>query len=201
MASPNVAGAAALYRSLHPSATPADVDTYLKNFGTKAPASGDPLVPCDGNGKGYFTPTQDVDTTREPLLYMAAESSCPPGVLTGHWKNDDGGRYYIKQCGKTVWWAGLSSDGDGTTFTNVYKGKITIRPFLSESSNQTSAEVMNQTAAVKPILRGIVGDWCDVPRGTIMNCGLLTLKIVDDNTLRKISSTGGFSGSLWTRNP
>ena len=54
MAAPNVAGAAALFKSLNPTATPAQVEAFLKNTGTKAPASGNPLVPCDGNGKGYF---------------------------------------------------------------------------------------------------------------------------------------------------
>jgi subtilisin family serine protease len=202
MASPNVAGAAALYKSLHPTASPIDVETYLKNVGTKAPASGDPLVPCDGRGKGYFTFTQDLDAAREPLLYMAQAQVCPPGPLTGQWKNDDGGRYYIRQCEKTVWWAGLSNDGDGTLFTNVFKGTITslVRPpLLSNSTPVTPPPVIHPPLPIP--VRNIVGQWCDVPRGTIMNCGLLTLKIISDNTLRKVSFTGGFGGSIWTRIP
>ena len=70
MASPNVAGAAALYISMNPSATPDQVDAALKSMGTKAPQSGNGLVPCDGNGKGYFTFNNDDDQFREPLLYM-----------------------------------------------------------------------------------------------------------------------------------
>ena len=66
----NVAGAAALYISMNPSATPDQVDTALKSMGTKAPQSGNGLVPCDGNGKGYFTFNKDDDQFREPLLYM-----------------------------------------------------------------------------------------------------------------------------------
>jgi subtilisin len=74
MASANVAGAAALYKSLNPSATPSQVDNFLKTTGTKSPTSGDPLKPCDGNGKGYFNPANDDDSIREPLLYMANNS-------------------------------------------------------------------------------------------------------------------------------
>jgi subtilisin len=70
MASPNVAGAAALYISMHPSATPDQVDTALKKMGTKVPHSGNGLVPCDQKGKGYFTFNDDDDQFREPLLYM-----------------------------------------------------------------------------------------------------------------------------------
>ena len=70
MASPNVAGAAALYISLNPSATPAQVDAALKSMATKVPQSGNGLVPCDQKGKGYFTSNADDDQFREPLLYM-----------------------------------------------------------------------------------------------------------------------------------
>mgnify|MGYP003575317359 CR=1 FL=1 len=70
MASPNVAGAAALYISMNPSATPDQVDVALKSMGTKAPPSGNGLVPCDEKGKGYFTYNEDDDQFREPLLYM-----------------------------------------------------------------------------------------------------------------------------------
>ena len=70
MASPNVAGAAALYISMNPSATPDQVDVALKSMGTKVPHSGNGLVPCDQKGKGYFTYNEDDDQFREPLLYM-----------------------------------------------------------------------------------------------------------------------------------
>src|SRR5215204_1941147 len=54
MAAPHVAGAAAMYKSLHPTANPFQVDAFLKSIGTKAPATDNPLVPCDGAGRGYF---------------------------------------------------------------------------------------------------------------------------------------------------
>jgi subtilisin family serine protease len=78
-AAPIVAGAAALYKSLHPTASPFQVDAFLKSVATKAPATGNPLVPCDGAGRGYFNekyPGADgmkvfTDEVKEPLLNMA----------------------------------------------------------------------------------------------------------------------------------
>ena len=62
MAAPHVAGAAALYISLHPEASPKDVKNYLVNSGTKLSDL------CDGNGHGYFV--GDRDSSHEPLLYI-----------------------------------------------------------------------------------------------------------------------------------
>jgi subtilisin len=62
MAAPHVAGAAALYISSHPEASPKDVKNYLVNAGTN------PSDLCDNNGHGYFT--GDRDGSHEPLLYI-----------------------------------------------------------------------------------------------------------------------------------
>jgi subtilisin len=79
MAAPHVAGAAALYKSLHPTANPYQVDVFLKNTGTKGQATGNPLLPCNGAGQGYFNdgyPLQGsralvrTDNIKEPLLHM-----------------------------------------------------------------------------------------------------------------------------------
>ena len=62
MASPHVAGAVALYKASHPSATPNEVINAIKNMGTKSSTI------CDNNGKGYFK--NDKDTYPEPFLYV-----------------------------------------------------------------------------------------------------------------------------------
>src|SRR5215207_8044797 len=62
MAAPHVAGAAALYISLHPEASPDAVKSYLITSGT------DSKDLCDGNGHGYFN--GDKDNFHEPLLYI-----------------------------------------------------------------------------------------------------------------------------------
>ena len=62
MAAPHVAGAAALYISLHPEASPNDVKSYLLTSGTNLSDL------CNGNSHGYFT--GDKDNFHEPLLYI-----------------------------------------------------------------------------------------------------------------------------------
>jgi hypothetical protein len=44
--------------------------------------------------------------------------------LTGIWKANDGGTYYIRNIDNDVWWLGISSNDDGKTFSNVLKGQI-----------------------------------------------------------------------------
>ena len=62
MAAPHVAGAAALYISSHPEASPQDVKNYLITSGTHFSDL------CNGNGHGYFA--GDKDSFHEPLLYI-----------------------------------------------------------------------------------------------------------------------------------
>ena len=59
---PHVTGAAALYKSEHPGASPSEVRNALINSGST------PSRVCDGKGHGYFT--GDPDSIREPLLYV-----------------------------------------------------------------------------------------------------------------------------------
>jgi subtilisin len=63
MASPFVAGAAALYKASHNSASPFEVRNALLNAGSVVSTR------CDGDGHGYFA--GDPDGIHEPLLYVA----------------------------------------------------------------------------------------------------------------------------------
>ena len=77
MAAPYVAGAAALIKSLHRAADPFQIERFLKDQGTKAPAGANLRV-CNAAGRGYFEdkyvtagiPGIGTDTVKEPLLYM-----------------------------------------------------------------------------------------------------------------------------------
>ncbi|MFB5601215.1 MAG: S8 family serine peptidase, partial [Nitrososphaeraceae archaeon] len=62
MATPYVAGSVALYKELHPEATPEQVKNIIRNLGTTSSTL------CDGKGRGYFT--ADKDTFQEPMLYI-----------------------------------------------------------------------------------------------------------------------------------
>ncbi|MGB5100506.1 MAG: hypothetical protein WBN94_07920 [Methanothrix sp.] len=92
--------------------------------------------------------------------------------LTGVWNCDDGGIYYVRQLGTTVWWYG-ELDPNTPNWSNVMRGAI--------SGNMINA------------------DWSDVPKGSVMQNGNLVLQIASNNKLVAISKTGGFSGSVWTR--
>jgi hypothetical protein len=62
MASPHVAGGAALFMASNPLSTPTDVRNSLLSNGSSE------LSICDGNGYGYFN--GDKDAFPEPLLYV-----------------------------------------------------------------------------------------------------------------------------------
>lgn len=62
MAAPHVTGAAALYLSKHPGASPSEVANALMNLGAG------PGTICDGKGDGYFT--GDRDAYPESMLYV-----------------------------------------------------------------------------------------------------------------------------------
>lgn len=63
---PHVTGAAALYKSENPGATPSAIRNALRNLGSI------PATICDANGHGYFT--GDSDNNSEPLLYVSSNS-------------------------------------------------------------------------------------------------------------------------------
>ncbi|MGB9902537.1 FecR domain-containing protein [Methanothrix sp.] len=99
--------------------------------------------------------------------------SSPEGWdLTGVWTCDDGGKYYIRQIGSTIWWYGESDPGS-PIWSNVMHGTI--------NGDTIDAE------------------WADLPKGRVMGYGILTLHIDSSNRITASSKTGGFGGSVWTR--
>ena len=65
-------------------------------------------------------------------------SSLTTQSLSGRWRCNDGGTYYLNQVGNTLWWYGESAE-DGAFWTNVLHETI--------QGNR------------------IVGEWSDVPSG------------------------------------
>ena len=109
------------------------------------------------------------------------ECSGQPALnLTGIWSANDGGVYYLRQIGNQLWWAGLSLESpqgvadlqQGISFSNVLQGQL---------SGTTAT-----------------GDWADVPRGSILNSGILGLQ-VSPNHIQRLSATGGFGATAWDR--
>ena len=103
-------------------------------------------------------------------------ASPPPGwaaiSLTGVWNCDDGGKYYLRQMDNTLWWYG-ELDPLSPSWSNVARGTV---------SGDT-----------------IQMDWADVPKGSIMQSGILKLELLSSNEIQAEQKTGGFAGSRWTR--
>jgi hypothetical protein len=110
-------------------------------------------------------------------LGLAISEAQAQPTLTGVWRANDGGTYYLRQVGNILWWSGMSAD-DGRTFNNIFRGTVT-------SATNT-----------------INGSWMDVPRGTIMGQGELSLRIVNPSAIQKVSQTGsGFGATTWQKIP
>jgi hypothetical protein len=93
--------------------------------------------------------------------------------LSGEWTCDDGGRYYLRQVGNTLYWYGEHSVTN-PAWSNVYHARV-------------------QGDQVR-------GYWADVPKGRTNSQGELRLQIREwDNVLVVTHETGGFGGSRWVR--
>lgn len=135
----------------------------------------------DSSGRSNYLASYTLQKTAAPGS-AAPGGSTPGGVipgsapamidLTGVWNCDDGGKYYVRQLGATVWWYG-ELDPNTPSWSNVMRGTI--------SGNTINA------------------DWSDVPKGSIMQYGNLVLQIASNNKFVALSKTGGFAGSVWTR--
>jgi len=92
--------------------------------------------------------------------------------LTGTWSCNDGGKYYVRQIGKEVFWFGEKSVTN-PVWSNVATGTI--------DGNYI-------------ILR-----WADVTKGTDRGEGILELTLINANRLQATAKTSNFGGSIWTR--
>jgi len=93
-------------------------------------------------------------------------------VLTGVWSCDDGGTYYIRQLGDTIWWLGEPSTNPDL-WSNVARGTI--------SGNTITLE------------------YSDIPKGCAEGYGTLVLEAVSNNVLNAKEKPASYGGSTWTR--
>ncbi len=113
--------------------------------------------------------------TLKALLFIALFStpSLAFADLTGRWSCNDGGTYYVRQLGKEVFWFGEHRPAN-TAWSNIAHGYID---------------------GGRIILR-----WADVPKGSIMQEGILILETGPfERQMHSTFKTGGFGGSVWTR--
>jgi len=144
------------------------VEVNQTDPGTGAPRRW--ICPC-----GEWLATNQADHKTARVLF-------PSNALTGFWRADDGGYYYLRKQLNELWWAGLSPDGlqNGLTFCNVFRGRITGQ--------------------------AVEGRWADVPRGITNRFGTLSLNIEMDNNgdpsrLIVTTSAGGFPATTWKHVP
>ena len=109
------------------------------------------------------------------VLIIAIPLVASAGSLTGTWTGDDGGKAYIRQTGGEIFWYG--EDDDSTpSYSHVAYGQ--------RSGNR------------------VILNWDDVPKGGVLQSGILVLRITNnDDTLTATIKTGGFANTTWTRNP
>ncbi len=125
-----------------------------------------------GTERGYMWIAYDSNKIGFNAAYVRAQM--PLLNLTGRWRGNDGGTYYMNQHGIELWWLGMSAD-NGATWTNVFRGNINLQTL------------------------NIAGQWSDVPHGKINNHGTLNLHIESFKQLKRTGVTGGFGGSQWDR--
>ncbi len=116
-------------------------------------------------------------TMKRKVIIMVLLAMIWPTVcfadLTGKWSCDDGGAYYLRQIGNTLYWYGERAQVN-PQWSNVFVGTI--------QGNQVN------------------GRWADVPKGQIMQNGQMRVRISPNgNSFEAIHKTGGFGGSRWWR--
>ena len=119
--------------------------------------------------------SQLADDKSSDASFLLAQTSVD---LTGDWQCNDGGIYYLRQRGTEVFWYGERTPTN-PNFSNVYRGVNSLSGFFVGSQ--------------------ITGNWVDVPKGVIASGGTLNLRIDSPTQLTRISATGGFGGSVWTK--
>jgi len=108
------------------------------------------------------------------LLALCGLPAVTLADLSGIWSCNDGGTYYLRQDGNTLYMYGERGE-ERPVWSNVFIGKV---------ARDT-----------------VTGNWVDLPKGPTRGNGALALKVTNDgNTLVATRKTGGFGGSTWTRN-
>lgn len=123
-------------------------------------------------GCGESAASSSASSVPSPDLSAIACATDDPtdvGELTGAWQGDDSGVYYIRQVGDCVWWFGTEVEhiepaGQGG-FANVASGRV----------DGTRIEV----------------EWADIPLGTVMGGGGLTLVYDAENDRLAITDQRG----------
>ncbi|WP_373548111.1 hypothetical protein [Haliscomenobacter sp.] len=96
------------------------------------------------------------------------------GALTGVWDCNDGAATYVREDGANfLFFSEARNNGTRPGFSNLYVGR--------RSGNT------------------ITGTWVDVPKGTLLGNGTMTLRVESDTRFVRTDAGSGYGGSVWTR--
>lgn len=113
-----------------------------------------------------------------PLLAVAPHATRTAQAqghdISGVWRGNDGGLYYIRQLGPEIYWYG-EQNPDQPAWSNVAHGRF------------------EQDGLIH--LR-----WADVPKGGVGGAGSLTLQLTEPGRIVRVAASGsGFGGTEWER--
>jgi hypothetical protein len=150
---------------------------------------------CGGDAVSPTPPDEPASATSLPsagsgmavtdlsVIGCATDDPFGVGEMTGAWRGNDGGVYYVRQVGDCVWWFGTEVD-------EVEPGKTSQPGFANVASGRIVGTQIDL-------------EWADIPLGNILNAGGLTFVYDEaDDTLTLMEQRGGgqeFGGTLLTR--
>lgn len=113
-------------------------------------------------------------TTMPTSLPASKPMQAGSGALTGVWDCNDGAVTYAREDGNDfIFFSEAKNNGTRPGFANLYIGK--------RNGNT------------------ITGDWIDVPKGTHLGSGKMTLLVENDTRIVRTDSGNGYGGGVWTR--
>ncbi len=113
-------------------------------------------------------------TTMPTTLPASKPMQAGSGALTGVWDCNDGAATYIREDSDDfIFFSEAKNNGTRPGFANLYIGK--------RNGNT------------------ITGDWVDVPKGTHLGSGKMTLRVESDTRIVRSDNGNGYGGGVWTR--
>lgn len=131
---------------------------------------------------GDFSIRDDIARLTSNLVTAGFERSGDD--ITGTWRGDDGGSYYVTQV-------------PGSNEVAWYAEHSTARPLVPMRPPQPAQGWANVFLGERSGRR-MMGMWADVPRGSANSAGHLQLVVTSPRLMRIVRATGGYGGrTLW----
>jgi microsomal dipeptidase-like Zn-dependent dipeptidase len=135
-------------------------------------------ISADGNTLTLTGGTIGCNVLSKTTLPATLPASRPmqpgSGALTGVWDCNDGAATYVREDGNDfIFFSEAKNNGTRPGFANLYIGK--------RNGNT------------------ITGNWIDVPKGTHLGSGAMTLRVESDTRFVRVGEANGYGGGVWTR--